>query len=141
MFKIRVFAKYRLRVEAGADTHYHVTSKKNAQSILRSGYFDENSASMGEYFTLIDDQVMEDLLKAKGVDIEELEELEDEYDEWVEHYGDGTILFTSREQMMEYGDTVLEFTPPADVTLLQDDMHGTMWYYPKTIPPKHFIMR
>ena len=137
MLKTKVLAKYRMQeaLGFGPGPHYHVTSKENAKSILHTGYFDKDSACTDEYISLIDDQAMEDLLKAKGLD---LEEVDDETDEWIEHYGEGTIMFTSREPLMDYGDTVLEFTPPPAVELLQDDMHGTMWYYPITIPPNYF---
>jgi hypothetical protein len=129
------------KVIAGG-SHYHVTSQENAKSILTKGFFDKHSAVTNEYISLIDEDILDELLSSKGVDVEDMySEGEDWTDAWVKYYGKGTIMFTSPEPLMDYGNAVLEFTPPKDIIFLDSSLHGTMWYYPKAIPSSCFRLK
>ena len=137
-FKHKVEAKYYISIATNI-RQYHVTSKKNADSILKKGFFDKQSACTDEFVNLIDDDVLDEMLEAKGVDVETTEE--DLLDLWCSYYGKGTILFTSLEPIMDYGDTILEFTPNHNITWLGSGIHGTLWYSPKVIPAKCFTLK
>jgi hypothetical protein len=121
---------------------YHGTG--SADEILKTG-FNVLVSDSADHHWLFNEYIMEDMLKEKGIEAD-ADEMDDGelLDLWLDHFEEGVIIFvtteSTKEQAKEYGD-VLEFTPPKDAVRLNtafDDVHGVLFYYPKTIPGKYF---